>query len=65
MPITRIAQPANLAALDVLGWSQAELAKRLGVHKNTVSKWATGQTHLPGPVNAYLNLAVKVRRLLG
>lgn len=48
-------------ALDVLGWSQAELARRLDVHENTVLGWkATGA---PGYAQAYLRLAMDVRAL--
>lgn len=52
------------AMLDVLGWSQAELARRVDVHPNTVSGWSTGRTNVPGPVRAYLELAVKAKGLL-
>lgn len=52
-------------ALMTLGWSQQQLADRLKVHKNTVSAWATGRVGLPGPVEAYLDLAVRASRLLG
>lgn len=56
---------ADLAAvLLALGWNQADLARRLGVHRNTVSAWATGKVEIPGPVLAYLDLAVKASRLL-
>lgn len=47
-----------------LGWSQAEFADRIGVHPNTVSKWMTGKTEVPGPVVAYVVLAAKVKGLL-
>lgn len=52
------------AALEILGWSQAELARRLYVHPNTVTGWATGRTKVPGPVVAYLGLAVKAKEML-
>lgn len=52
---------ADLAALD---WSQADLARALGVHVNTVSGWATGRTAMPGTARAYLNLAVRIAGLL-
>lgn len=48
------------AALMVLGWSRAELARRLGVHANTASAWAKGGA--PRYVRAYLELAVAVKR---
>lgn len=51
-------------ALDALGWSQAELARRVDVHVNTVSGWATGRTEAPGPVRAYLGLAMKAKEML-
>lgn len=58
--------PRNMLqdALDTLGWSQAELARRIEVHANSVSGWMTGKTPLPGPVKAYLRLAVKAKEML-
>jgi transcriptional regulator with XRE-family HTH domain len=50
--------------LVILGWSQADLAERIDVHRNTVSAWATGKAETPGPVKAYLALAIKVGALL-
>lgn len=52
------------AALLTLGWSRGELARRLGIHRNTVSAWSTGKAPIPGPVAAYLDLAIKASRLL-
>ena len=49
-----------------LGWSKGELSRRLGIHRNTISRWKV----IPGYVEAYLDLAVeyeayraKVRKL--
>jgi hypothetical protein len=50
--------------LLVLGWSQAELARRVDVHVNTVSKWMTGKSRVPGAVLAYVRLSIKVKGLL-
>jgi ribosome-binding protein aMBF1 (putative translation factor) len=50
-------------ALRYLGWSQAELARRVRVDPNTVSKWAQEKAPIPGTVAAYLDLAVKVKTL--
>lgn len=48
-------------ALDVLGWTQAELSRRMGVHENTVAQWkALG---MPDYAAAYLRLAMDVRGL--
>lgn len=44
--------------------SQAELAVRVSVHENTVSKWMTGKTSVPGAVIAYLRLYRDVKALL-
>lgn len=52
------------APLMALSWTQAELARRLGVHVNTVSGWATGRTPMPLYAQAYLKLAVGASRLL-
>ena len=43
--------------------SQSGFAKLVYVHPNTVSKWATGQAAIPGPVIAYLDLAEAVMTL--
>jgi len=51
------------ACLDVLGWSQAEFARRIDVHPNTVSAWVNDKPSISGPALAYLNLAVAVKRL--
>ncbi|RFC66462.1 XRE family transcriptional regulator [Fulvimarina endophytica] len=51
------------AALKSLGWSQKDLAARVYVHENTVSLWSKGQRSVPGPVRAYLDLAVAVKAL--
>ena len=37
-------------ALEEMGWSRAELARRLGVDRNTVAKW---RESVPGYVCAY------------
>ena len=42
--------------LTKLGWNQADLARKLRVHPNTVSKWNEG---LPGYAEAYLDLAIE------
>ncbi len=47
-----------LPELDILGWSGAELARRIGTTDRTVSRWRTGKAEPPGSVTEYLNLAV-------
>lgn len=57
-------KPSDLRAdLELLGWSQARFAERIGVHQNTVSKWMNGKAAIPGPVIAYLTLAVRVAEM--
>lgn len=53
-----------VAVLVELGWSQADVARHLSVHQNTVSGWATGRTPIPGPVRAYLSISVGIKRLV-
>ena len=43
------------------GLSKRELARRLGMHTNTVSRW----TELPGYARAYLTLYVAIKDLAG
>lgn len=46
--------------LRVLGWSQAKLAKKLGVFPSTVTEWVN-KGSAPGYADAYLDLALEVR----
>lgn len=43
--------------LDVTGWSQAELGRRVGVHEATVSRWRDDRTP-NGPTVAMLKLVL-------
>jgi ribosome-binding protein aMBF1 (putative translation factor) len=42
------------AALDALGWSQRELARRLVLDERTVRRWALGEYQCPEPVLRWL-----------
>lgn len=42
-----------------LGWSKAELGRRTGVASSTIYGWR----EVPGPVAAYVRLALAVKRL--
>lgn len=48
--------------LQTLDWSQAELARRLGVAPNTVYRWAAGLLPAPAWLAGYLDMAATVRR---
>ncbi|OXJ21424.1 transcriptional regulator [Burkholderia sp. HI2714] len=50
-------------SLNVLGWSQAEFARRLGVDPTTVSRWVSA-SKFPKWVGEYLRLAVLVKTAL-
>ncbi len=52
-------------ALFGLGWSQVDLARRLGVHQNAVYLWASGKVEVPGYVEEYLRMARGVKEALG
>lgn len=52
-----------VAALDSLGWSQARFSKILGVHKNTVSLWATGELPVPQYAAVVLDIALGLKHL--
>lgn len=43
-----------------LGWSGAELARRLGVTPKAVSEWRRGKRQVPGPVRAYVRLVAAI-----
>ena len=50
--------------LDKLGWSQAELGRRIGVSSNTVSNWVVGDK-VPRVVRLYLELLCRLKEELG
>lgn len=37
-----------------LGWTQAELARRIGVSRRTIGRWEMGKTPLPLMLASYL-----------
>lgn len=49
-----------VGSLTTLGWSQQQLADRLGVHRNTVGNWIKRQD-MPGWAAAYIALALGIR----
>jgi len=49
------------AGLKTLGWSKAELARRLGLHPNSVSKWSEPPLY----AMAYLRVMVKLKEIVG
>jgi hypothetical protein len=51
-------------ALEALGWSGVELARRIDVGADRVSAWRCGKAKVPGAVVPYLRLAMSVRDLL-
>ena len=52
-------------ALHRLRWSQSDLARRLGVHVNTASAWATGKVEVPGYVVEYLRVVGLAKEAVG
>jgi hypothetical protein len=49
--------------LEVLGWSQSKLARKLGVDPNTVSRWITGKSPVPLWLMEYLGALRAVKEL--
>ena len=47
---------------SVIGLTQTELARRLGVHPLTVSRWERGFVSIPNPVDKLMQLWVKAGR---
>ena len=57
--------PAALdGALATLGWKGNTLASRLGVDRDTVSRWRNGKTPVPGYVEEYLRVMVLAKEML-
>lgn len=54
--------PAELdEALSRLGWSKAELCRRLGLHRNAPSRWREG---VPRYVSEYLRVCLLLKEAL-
>lgn len=58
------AQALNDALAD-LGWTGAELARRLGKGPQAVSAWRTGRTAVPRYVEEYLRVMILAKDMLG
>ena len=55
-------QPFDLPAiLAHLGWSQGQLAERIDVHPNTVSRWVNGKAQPPALVRIHLTLLLTLK----
>ncbi len=46
--------------LLTLGWSERELARRTGEHRNTLRRWRAGESPIDADVAAWLELLVVV-----
>lgn len=56
--------PTDLAyKLGKLGWSNQFLARQIGVHPNTVSKWVTGRSTPPKFALAFIDLSIRAKEL--
>ena len=49
------------AARDELGWSNAQIAERLGLSRRMPFRYETGETVVPGPAARLLRLLVMLR----
>lgn len=50
-------------ALQALGWKQSDFCRRVGLDKNTPSRWVTGKSPVPRWVSGYLGLVFEIERL--
>lgn len=48
-------------ALDILGWDNAELVRRIGTHRNSVLRWLKGGC--PIAVARYLKLKLAIKKI--
>lgn len=46
-------------ALNILGWTQAELARTLGISEGTMSGWINGTYPCRGPASAMIRTIIK------
>ena len=57
----KAAQVADL--LQLMGWTHQKCADQLGVHRVTVSRWATGHTNVPAHQLKHMELLAKVAKV--
>lgn len=53
------------AALQALGWKQADFCRRLDIDRHTPSRWMTGKAAFPRWVSEYLRAMLAIQRLHG
>lgn len=51
--------------LAALGWNQKDFAKRYTCDEDTVSRWCTGKTAVPGHVKEYIRVMLLAKEILG
>lgn len=51
------------SSLTILGWSQAELSRRIDYSPNTISRWMTGEIPIPAWMTAYIEAICAIREL--
>lgn len=56
-------KPEMRDILSELGWSQAELSRRLNIRPSTVAQWP--EKKIPGPAAAYLRVKLLAHRMVG
>lgn len=49
--------------LAELGWRQADLCRKAGLHKDTPSRWLSGKTPIPPWVSAFLGAMLEIQKL--
>lgn len=50
-------------ALAELGWKVSDFCRMAGLHRNTPSRWRTGEVEIPLWVEKFLGMALEVKRL--
>ncbi len=64
MPVAEMTKDELRSALDRLGWTQVDLALRLGYTGRAGQTWALGERPVPGPVALMLRLLIARPELL-
>lgn len=64
MPIAEMSREELRSALEKIGWTQVEVAERLGYTGRAGQTWALGERPVPGPVALILRLLLERPELL-